>query len=1119
MKQSPEERIPSDLAARFAALSPARRQVLRQKLKEAGLKAFLDQITPRRATQESPVPLSFSQQRLWFLDQYEPNSSVYNIPNALRLKGSLNIGALQQSLDEIIRRHESLRTTFSTRGGEPVQAIAPSVQLSFPLVDLTGHPEGEREEEIQRLVHEEAGRPFDLSKGPLFRSKLLRVAEDDHVLLLTIHHIVSDGWSMGVLYRELSVFYRAFVKGEPSPLPELPIQYADFAVWQREWLQGEVLNRQLSYWQKQLEGIPAVLNLPTDRPRPAVQSFRGARQSFVLSKDLTEQLKALSRKESVTLFMTLLAAFQTLLYRYTGQEDIVVGSPIANRNRAEIEGLIGFFVNTLVLRSNFSDNPTFKELLVRVREMALEAYAHQDLPFEKLVEELKPERNLSHSPLFQVMFVLQNAPTAAWRFAGLTAIPVQVGADTAKFDLTLSMSGTEEGLSGSLQYSTDLFDAAMVARMIGHLQTLLEGIVRNPDRRITQLPILSQAEENQLLIEWNNTEKDYPKDKGIHQVFEQQVERTPDAVAVVFEDQQLTYRKLNRRANQVAHYLTKLGVGPEVLVGVCMERSFEMVIGLLGILKAGGAYVPLDPEYPRERLAFMLEDCRVRVLLTQKRLVENLPGYAGQLVCLDSDWQAIVSESGENPGSAGAAENVAYVIYTSGSTGRPKGVVISHGALCNHMRWMQDQFPLSGGDRVVQKTPFSFDASVWEFFAPLISGVPLVMARPGGHRDTGYLATLIAQGKVTVFQLVPSLLSMFLEEEEVDQCRCLRRVFCGGEAVSVELQDRVSQRLGVDVHNLYGPAEATIDATFWSRPRETNLRSVPIGRPVSNTQIYLLDADWNPVPVGITGEIYLGGQGLARGYWNRPGLTAERFLPNPFSAEPGSRLYRTGDLGRYRVDGAVDFLGRSDHQVKIRGFRIELGEIESVLSQHPAVAQSLVLSREDAPGDHCLVAYIVADGRQADESELRSFVRKHLPEPMAPSAFVFLDSLPLTPNGKVDRSALPTPDQGGAALEMSYVAPRTPAEKSVAEIWAEVLKVDRVGIHDNFFELGGHSLKATQVISRTNKKFQIQLPLRNLFETPTVAGLAESVQALRQVDRQTHDLDSDTTARREQGEI
>jgi hypothetical protein len=598
----------------------------------------------RPISRNRTLPLSFAQQRLWFLDQYEPKNSVYNIPYGLRLVGPLKVAALEQSLREISRRHEALRTTFSITGGDPVQVISPALSLSMPFVDLTDRLENAREEEAQRLAHEEAGRPFDLRTGPLFRAKLIRLGELNHLLLLTLHHIVSDGWSMAVLYRELSILYRAFINCEPSPLAGLPIQYADYAVWQREYLEGEVLESQLSYWKNQLEGIPGVLHLPTDHPRPAIQSYRGERQSIELSKELTQALKALSRKEGATLFMTLLAAFQTLLHRYTGQDDIVVGSPIANRNRTEIEGLIGFFVNTLVLRSNFSVNPTFTQLLAQVREMALGAYAHQDLPFEKLVEELKPERSLSYPPLFQVMFVLQNAPSTALTFEGLSASPVGIGGETAKFDLTLSMGESADGLRGSLQYSTDLFDDATIARMSGHLQTLLEGIVGNPNRRISHLPILTQAEDHQLLAEWNDTRRDYPSDKGIHELFEVQVEKSPDAIAVIFEDQQLTYRQLNIKANQLAHHLRRLGVGPDVLVGVCMERSLEMVIALLGILKSGGAYVPLDPEYPKERLAFILEDAQPAVLVTQERFLENFPHPHPCKVCLDRQWGQIAKE-------------------------------------------------------------------------------------------------------------------------------------------------------------------------------------------------------------------------------------------------------------------------------------------------------------------------------------------------------------------------------------------------------------------------------------------------------------------------------------------
>ncbi|HEY2922318.1 MAG TPA: condensation domain-containing protein, partial [Candidatus Binatia bacterium] len=848
MKQESKKIDQSNLASRIANLAPAKRALLEQQLKEKGLASLVRQTIPRRAKQESAV-LSFAQQRLWFLDQYEPNSSVYNLTSALRLKGRLKIGALEQSINEIVWRHEALRTVFSMVEGEPVQLITPSVNHPLLAIDLRGRPESEREEEVRRLSEEEARRPFDLARGPLFRSSLLRLGEDDQVLLLTMHHIVSDGWSMGVLYRELSVLYRASMNDEPSPLADLPIQYADFAVWQREWLQGEVLDSQLSYWKKQLEGIPAVLNLPTDRPWPAVQSFRGKRQSIELSKELTEGLKALSRKEGVTLFMTLLAAFQALLYRYTGQEDIVVGSPIANRNRAEIEGLIGFFVNTLVLRSNFDGNPTFKELLARVREMALGAYAHQDLPFEKLVEELKPERSLSYSPLFQVMFVLQNAPSTALTFEGLSASPVGIGVETAKFDLTLTMSESIDGLRGSLQYSIDLFDDATIARMIGHLQTLLEGIVANPDQRISQLPVLTQAEEHQLFIECNDTKRDYPKEKCIHELFEAQVEKSPDAVAVAFEDQRLTYRELNARANQLAHYLQKLEVGPEVRVGICMERSLEMVIALLGILKSGGAYVPLDPEYPKERLAFMLEDARPAVLVTQERLLEKFPRPHARIVCLDRDWGQIAKEKLENTKNKTTVDDVAYVIYTSGTTGQPKGVIISHHNIGRLFRATESWFHFSKNDVWTMFHSYAFDFSVWEIWGALLYGGRVVVVPFWITRSPEKFYELLCREEVTVLNQTPSAFRQLIHADQSISNQtdlALRLIIFGGEALDFQ-----SLRPWLDRHgdqypqlvNMYGITETTVHVTY-RVVRSTDVKQGVgslIGVPLPDLDLYVLD--------------------------------------------------------------------------------------------------------------------------------------------------------------------------------------------------------------------------------------------------------------------------------------
>lgn len=1083
---------------------------------------------------EGDLPLSFAQARLWFLDQLEPNSSVYNLANGIRLRGTLHVAAFEQSLNEIVRRHEALRTRFSMVEGEPVQVISSSFILPLPLLDLSNLSETEREAEAQRLADEENQRPFDLAQGPLLRSKLVRLGDDDHVLLVTMHHIVSDGWSMGVFFRELSILYEAFANGMPSPLPDLPIQYADYAVWQRDWLKGTILDAQLSYWKKQLENVPT-LQLPTDRRRPPVQSYRGAGQSLELSKALSDQVKALSRKEGATLFMTLLAAFQTLLCRYTGQEDIVMGSPIAGRTRAEMEGLIGFLVNTLVLRGDLSGNPTFRELLARVRVAAFEAYAHQDVPFEKLVEELQPQRNLSHSPLFQIMFVLQNAPSTPLEFEGLNMSPVRIESETAKFDLTLSIREEGDGLRGHLQYNTDLFDGYTVERMLGHFENLLKEIVADPDRRLSDFSLLTQAERHQLLVEWNDTKRDYPEEKCVHQLLEEQVERTPDAIAVVYEGQELSYRELNQRANQVAHHLMQRGVGPELLVGICMERSLEIVVAVLGTLKTGAAYVPLDSESPQERLAFMLSDTRAPVLLTQAKLVKkdrsqktdgsdplfSILDPQLKVVCLDKDWKDIAHESNANPRSEAAPGDLAYVTYTSGSTGQPKGVMIEHRSLVSYLHWVNSCLLDDDIGTVPMITEITFDACLKQLFAPLLCGKQIwLVPRDLVIQPVALLQEIRKKSRVGL-NCVPSLWAAILNEIDSVQAMTLAKsltsLFLGGERLSEELVSKSLTALpALEVWNLYGPTETTANA---SNVKIVSSDKVTIGNPVSNTEIYLLDNHLQPVPVGVIGEIYIGGVGLARGYLNRPDLTAELFIASPFGALPGARMYRTGDLARYLPDGRIDFIGRIDHQVKIRGFRIELGEIESTLNQHPAVRESVVLAREDS-GDRRLAAYIVAAQQPAPSTDnLRSFLKQKLPDYMLPTAFVFLDSLPLTPNGKVDRRALPAPDQSRPEPEESYVAPRTQVEDRLAKIWTEVLRLERVGIHDNFFNLGGHSLKATQVMSRLCEVFQVEMPLRKLFEHPTVAGLAESLEANRRTSNQPRRLDVNTTTVRETGEI
>ena len=902
------------------------------------------------------IPLSFAQTRLWFLDQLQPLSAFYNIPLALRLSGQLNIAAIESSINEIIQRHEALRTNFTTQEGQPVQIIASTLNLKLLVVDLLYLPESSREIEAQRLAFEEVNRPFNLERDPLVRGTALQLGETEYILVLTMHHIISDGWSLGIFVRELTELYKAFCTGSPPVLPLLPVQYADFAVWQRQWLSGEVLKTQLHYWEEQLKNAPNLLQLPADRPRKAIQSFQGGYYSAAFDKELSAELTALSKRSGVTLFMTLVAGFQTLLYRLSGEDDIVVGTPVAGRNRREIEGLIGFFVNTLVLRTNLGGDPSFEELLGRVRKVALQAYTHQDLPFEQLVQTLQPTRDLSYTPLFQVMFVLDDARVPSVKLPELTVSSYAVEIGTAKFDLTLSMENSADGLASVWEYNADLFDKATIARMAGHFQTLLEAIVANPQQKVSSLSLLTEQERHQLLVDWNNTTKEYPSDKCIHQLFEEQVELTPDSEAVLFEDKQLTYRELNQRANSLANHLRTLGVGSEVLVGICVERSLEMVVGLLGILKAGGAYVPLDPAYPAERLVFMLEDASVAVLLTQARLVESLPKHQGRIVCLDTDWEIIERQSEANLISEVKLDNLAYVIYTSGSTGKPKGVQVLHSAVVNFLTSMRRCPGLTDQDTLLSVTTLSFDIAALEIFLPLSVGGRLVMVSRSVATDGTQLLERLNDCVATVMQATPATWRLLLAAGWSGSPQL--KILCGGEALSRELANQLVEK-GASLWNLYGPTEATIWSTI---DRVDNTEgTVCIGRPIANTQIYLLDEHLQPVPVGVPGELYIGGAGLARGYLNRPELTAQKFIVNPLSQEPSARLYKTGDLARYQRDGNIEYLGRIDHQVKVRGFRIELGEIEVVLSQHPDVRESVVVKREDASGNQRLVAYIVSN--------------------------------------------------------------------------------------------------------------------------------------------------------------
>ncbi|MEN9519381.1 MAG: NcpA, partial [Cyanobacteriota bacterium] len=1089
-----------ELKKRKSNLSPAK-QALLEKWQRGENKSVSSLISQR--PNPSSSPLSFAQQRLWFLNQLEPESGVYNISAAVRIEGQLNPEILAQSFSEIIRRHEVLRTNFvkqDDEDGAAVQIIHPPSDWQMSITDLQALPISEREAEIKRLVIAEAAKPFNLATDQLIRGTLLLVSEREHVLLLTMHHIVSDGWSMGILIQEITTLYSAFIEGKPSPLSELAIQYADFAVWQREWLTGEELQNQLSYWQKQLVGAAPRLELPTDRPRPAVQTFQGAHQSFRIPLELTKGLTTLSQLEGTTLFMTLLAAFQTLLYRYTGQTDISVGSSIANRNHEEIEGLIGFFVNTLVLRTQLENHPSFRELLQQVREVSLGAYAHQDLPFEMLVEQLQPERNLSHNSLFQVRFVLQNAPTSELEFGELTLSELPVDNNTAKFDLTLSLHETEDGLRGNWEYNTHLFDEQTISRMAGHFHTLLEGIVANPEQKVSELPILSEVERHQLLFDWNNTSTEYPLNKCIHTLFEEQVERTPEAVAVVLENQQLTYRELNHRANQLAHYLQTQGVGVETLVGICVERSLEMVVGLLGILKAGGAYVPLDPNYPKERLAYMIADAQISLLLTQQQFVDEFRNLQAATICLDTDWSSKIATCDESVlVSETASENLAYVIYTSGSTGNPKGVMIEHRQLSDYFNSIQTVLDLPLGANYATVSTIAADLGNTVIFASLCSGGCLHIISNERITNTKELADYFKDNSIDCLKIVPSHLKALLTSEASSQILPRQRLVLGGESSSWELIEQVRQLAPeCKIINHYGPTEATVGVLTNEVERVPDTRqssTVPIGRPLANTQIYILDSNKQPVPIGVPGELHIGGDGLARGYLNRPELTAEKFIPNPFSDDSQARVYKTGDKARYLSDGNIEYLGRLDNQVKIRGFRIEMGEVEAVLSQYPNVKQTKVIAREDnTPGEQRLVAYLVVNVEQNPSTrELRQFLKPKLPDYMMPAAFVYLDTLPLTPNGKIDRRALPVPDLE-QQLTVSFVAPRTQVEEMLAQMWADVLSIERVGIYDNFFELGGHSLLATILVSRIRKVFQVELPLQSLFEAATVAELSQQIK-------------------------
>ncbi|MBV7326659.1 amino acid adenylation domain-containing protein [Chloroflexi bacterium TSY] len=1036
-------------------------------------------------------PLSFSQQRLWFLEKMEPNKSIYNDHLILLMRGVLDAEALKNSVNSIVARHEALRTRMPIIDDRPVQVIEPTLSLEIPIIDLQKLPSAQREAKASSFVLKEIQRPFSLEEGPLLRSRILKLAPDIHIFLLVKHHIITDGWSFGLLRQELNKLYIAYAHDLPLKLPRLPVQYVDFTMWQHQRLQGETLEQLLSYWKQKLDGAPPLLNLPMDYPRPATQSYRGSSKSRVFSPSLLQGLRQLSNQHNATLFMTLLSAYSTLLHQYSGQSSVVIGTPIANRNQIELEQLIGFFVNTLALHIDLSGSPSFVDLVSRVRNIALGAYAHQELPFEKLVEELKPERNLSYAPLVQVMFVLQQRNEfIKLDLPDLEIGPFRVDIDKIKFDLSLHMIEKDDGLKAILKYNTDLFTESTIDQMLDHLECLLEAVVRDPAQDITRISFLTSEEKQKILYEWNDTRVQYPSTHCLHELFDAQVKQTPHSLAISFDEDRLSYLQLNERANQLAHYLIKQGIGPDVPVGICLERSLDMVIALYGILKASGAYVPLDPSYPQERLEFMIKDAQAPLVLTSEHLIEKLPAHTGRTICLDAEQQAISQECSTNPEYKATKENLAYIIYTSGSTGVPKGVMIDHEAICNRLYWMQETFNLTEAGAVLQKTPFSFDVSVWEFFWPLMVGARLVIAQPNGHRDPHYLTEIIIKEQITTLHFVPSMLQGFLDAGNLQSCDSLCRVICSGEALSVDLQHRFFEQSNARLYNLYGPTEAAVDVTFWACQPDSTRATIPIGRPIANTQIYILNSHLEPVPIGVPGELCIGGIQVARGYLNRPQLTDEKFVPDPFCDEPSKRLYKTGDRAKYLPDGTIEFLGRVDHQVKIRGFRIELGEIETVLRSQPGVQEAVVLAREESLEHKRLVAYIVPEaGQSVTGSELQNALQQRLPSYMIPSAFVMVASFPQTSSGKIDRNALPLPDRATLEVEERFVLARSETETQLANIWSQVLRLDKVGVHDNFFQLGGDSILSIQIVSKANQA-GLHLAAKDIFQYQTIAELA-----------------------------
>jgi amino acid adenylation domain-containing protein len=1036
-----------------------------------------------RKTEHRSFPLSFAQQRLWVLDRLEPGKGVYNLAFAVRLDGALDPDMLQSALDKVAGCHEILRAEFHVEGDAPVQVILPCHAVDATSFDLSDIPAATRDSRVSQLMSEVAGKPFDLSRGPLLRIRILRLSPSEHILLLVVHRIICDEQSLQILFAEIATCYSARLRGEPWHPNEAPLGYLGFASAQRERLFSDELRSQLAYWKRQLAGAPSSVDLPTDHTRPPVQSFRGDTSTVQISSTLYERLHDLSSSQQVTLFSTLFTAFKILLWRYSAQDDLVVGIEVSGRTGSEMQNAIGLFTNQLVLRTDLSGDPRTSALLRQVNATVEAAHASQDIPFEHLVDELNPDRDLSRSPLFQIMFNVRNAPPDSWQMPNLTVTPIEANNGNEKLDLTANLLQRSDRLECSFSYNPDLFEAATISRMTENYCKLLEEISADPERRISELPLLGEAEQSKILLEFSEIAANYRRDLCVHDFLEAQAKRTPEVIALICKGDHLTYAELNTRANRLAHYLRKRGVGPEVLVAICVERTPEMLVGVLGILKAGGAYVPLDPTYPLQRLAAILEDAKAPVLITQQRLIDLFPQSAATTVSIDADWPDIAQESGENPAHITKPENLAYVLFTSGSTGRPKGVALEHRSAATFIQWAQSVFTPEEVAGTLFSTSICFDLSVFEMFVPLSMGGKVIMAE-----NALFLPKLANPDQVTLINTVPSAIAELVRMNAIPAS--VQVVNLAGEALPTSLAQQTYNSTRVrKLYNLYGPTEDTTYSTYALVPRGGE---VTIGRPLANTRVYILDANGRPTPIGVPGELYLAGEGLARGYFGRPDLTAERFVSDPFN--PQARMYRTGDLARFLPDGNIQYLGRVDNQVKIRGFRIELGEIEAVLAKHPAVQTGVVMAREDKPGDKRLVAYLTCvPDKETSSGNLRAFLKESLPEYMIPSAFVMMDGLPLTPNGKINRRALPAPDWSQIDSGAS-IAPRDQLEVMLVKTWRKVLGIPSISVTDNFFDLGGHSLLAARLLSEVEKITGRQIPLSVLFRGATVESLAQLIR-------------------------